>query len=127
MGAFITMTVATTALGIARRYHQAWTSERFAEAALCLSESLQVEVPINSYPTKGAFLDAVRRTRAMTSKVEILAEFGNDNEALILYDMALPFGTMRVAEYFGATDGRICVIRHVHDTAAIRAAAAASR
>lgn len=127
MGAFITMTVATTALGIARTYHQAWTSERFADAARCLSESLHVEGPINSYPTKDAFLEAVRRTRAMTSKVEILAEFGNDNEALILYDMALPFGPMRVAEYFAAADGRICVIRHVHDTAAIRDAAAASR
>jgi hypothetical protein len=116
------MTVETRALALARAYHRAWTSERFADAGKCLSDELQVEVPINSYATKAAFLDGVRRTRAMTSKVDILADFGNDDEALILYDMTLPFGQIRIAEYFAVKDGRIGLIRHIHDTAAIRAA-----
>jgi hypothetical protein len=65
---------------------------------------------------------AVRRTGAMVSAVDVLAGFNAQGEALLLYDMALPIGTLRVAEHFLVTDGRIMQIRQIHDTAALRAA-----
>jgi hypothetical protein len=77
------MSVETKALSVARAYHRAWNSKEFEEAGTYLSEGLQVEVPINSYPTKGSFIEAVRRTREMTSKVEVLAEFGSDGGARV--------------------------------------------
>lgn len=48
--------------------------------------------------------------------IEILSELGGDGEALLLYDMQLPFGIMRVAEHFSVSDGRIDRIRQIHDT-----------
>lgn len=113
------------ALSVARAYHLAWTGGRFEEAAGYLAENLTVEVPINSYPTKASFIQAVRFTREMVSGIEVLSELGGDGEALVLYDMALPFGIMRVAEHFSVSDGRINRIRQIHDTHALRAAAAA--
>ncbi len=112
------------ALNVARAYHRAWTGGSFEEAAGYLADDLTVEVPINSYPTKASFVEAVRFTRDMTSGIELLSELGGDGEALMLYDMLLPFGAMRVAEHFSVSDGRIDRIRQVHDTHAIRAAAA---
>ncbi len=111
-----------TALGVARSYHRAWTSGEYEAAGGCLADQITLEVPINSYSTKEDFLQAVRRTREMTSRLELLAEFGNENDALLLYDMTLPFGVMRVAEHFTVSDGQITRIRQVHDTAVIRAA-----
>ncbi len=111
-----------TALAMARNYHRAWTGREYEVAGRLLADGLSLEVPINSYPTKADFLQAVRKTREMTSKLELLSEFGNENDALLLYDMTLPFGVLRVAEHFTIADGRITRIRQVHDTAAIRAA-----
>jgi hypothetical protein len=113
------------ALSVARAYHRAWTGESFEEAAGYLAENLAVEVPINSYPAKPSFMQAVRLTREMVSRIEVLSELGGDGEALLLYDMVLPFGTMRVAEHFSVSYGRISRIRQIHDTHALRAAAAA--
>lgn len=111
------------ALTLARAYHGAWTSEEFEEAGRYLAEDLETEVPLNTYGSKGDWLDAVRRTRQVASKVELLAEFGSDDQALLLYDLLLdPIGDLRVAEHFMVAGGRIVKIRHVHDTAALRAA-----
>lgn len=111
------------ALSVARAYHQAWTRSDFQEADGYLSEDLETDVPINTYRSKSDWLDAVRGTRQIASRVHVLAEFGNDDEALLLYDMLLdPIGDLRVAEHFVVAEGRIVKIRHVHDTAALRAA-----
>jgi len=111
------------ALRVARGYHQAWTSSDFEEADGYLSEDLETDVPINTYRSKSDWLDAVRGTRQVASRVHVLAEFGTDDEALLLYDMQLdPIGDLRVAEHFVVAEGRIVKIRHVHDTAALRAA-----
>lgn len=120
------METESKALRIARTYHRAWSEERFGEAAGCLADHLAIEVPINSYATKAEFIRAVERTRTMAAEVRVLAELGDDREAFLLYDMALPFGLMRVAEHFTVTGDHISRIRQIHDTAAIRAAMAAS-
>jgi hypothetical protein len=110
------------ALAVARAYHRAWTAGNIDEAGRRLSDGLIVEVPINDYPTKADFLRAVESTRKMTSKVDVLAEFGNTGEALLMYDMVLPITRLRVAEHFLVADGLITRIRQIHDTAALRAA-----
>jgi hypothetical protein len=115
-----------SALMLARAYHGAWTGGRIEEAGEYLADDLSVEVPINAYPTKVSFVEAVGFTQNMASDVKVLSEFGSDDEALILYDMSLPFGVMRVAEHFTVSRGKINRIRQIHDTHALRAAAAAA-
>ncbi len=116
------MAVTSAALAVARSYHRAWTNGDLEAAGAQLADDLAIEVPINAYAMKQDFLRAVGSTRQMTSKLELLAEFGDDAEALLLYDLTLPFGVMRVAEHFTVRDGRITRIRQIHDTAAVRAA-----
>src|SRR6185503_4691074 len=87
-------------LAVVRGYHRAWNEGRFEDASRYLDERLKIEVPINDYPTKASFVTAVERTHAMTSRVAMLAELGGPEDAMLLYDMTLPFGTMRVAEHF---------------------------
>ena len=110
------------ALAVARGYHDAWQRRDYDAAWQLLSDGLTVEVPVNSYDSTAAFAEAARRTREMAAAVTPLAEFGNDTEAVLLYDLALPIGDLRIAEYFRVSDGRITQITHIHDTAALRAA-----
>lgn len=113
-----------SALAVARAYHDAWQRRDYQAAWQFLSDGLTVEVPINSYDSKAAFAEAARRTREMTAAVKPLAAFGHEGEAVLIYDLTLPIGELRIAEYFGVSDGRITQIRHIHDTAALRAAGA---
>ena len=113
----------TSALAVARAYHDAWQRRDYEAAWRLLDEDLTVEVPINSYPSTATFAEAAQRTREMAVAVTPIAEFGRGREAVLIYDMTLPIGHLRIAEYFAVSDSRIARIMHIHDTAALRAAA----
>jgi hypothetical protein len=100
-------------LSIARAYHRGWTTKNFDEAIGLLSGELKVEVPINNYPTRESFAKAVAAFGSMTTHVALLAEFGHDDQAMLLYDMDVEgLGRMRVAEHFTIGDGQITRFRY---------------
>lgn len=104
-------------------YHRGWTSRRFEESIRLLAPGLRVEVPINDYPTRESFAQALVGFGAMVDRVELLAEFAHGDEAMLLYDMDVQgLGRMRVAEHFTVKAGKIARLRQIHDTAAVRAA-----
>jgi ketosteroid isomerase-like protein len=112
-----------TADSIARSYHDAWTKRDFDRAAALLADDLEVEVPINEYPTPEAFAAALRSFGSLATKVELLSQMSAGDEAMLLYDMEVEgLGRMRVAEHFTVAGGRIARLRQIHDTAALRAA-----
>ena len=114
---------ADATLAVVRRYHRAWTSGRFDEAGSCLGADLETDVPLNTYATTDDFVRALSGFGRLVERVDLLAELAQDDEAVLLYDMAVgPIGTIRIAEHFTVGGGRITRIRHVHDTAALRAA-----
>lgn len=117
------MATTDATLAVVRAYHRAWASKNFDEAVRLLAPGLRVEVPINDYPTKESFADALTGFGGFVRRVNLLAEFATGNEAMLLYDMEVErLGTLRVAEHFTVVDGRIARIRQIHDTAPVRAA-----
>jgi hypothetical protein len=50
-------------LSVVRAYHRAWTSKNFDEAVRLLAPNLEVEVPINDYPTTESFSRSSGRLR----------------------------------------------------------------
>jgi len=110
------------ARSVAHAYFQHWTEGRFDAAAALLDPALVVEVPINDYPTRGAFAQALSKFGSMVERAELLSELGGDGEALQLYDLQVrALGRLRVAEHFTIRDGKIVRVRQVHDTVAVRA------
>lgn len=110
-------------LAVVRAYHEAWTGENLNRAIELLSPALEVEVPINDYPTKESFAEALAGFSNLVNRVELLSEMSSGNEAMLLYDLeAEQLGTMRVVEHFTVVDGTITRLRQVHDTAPVHAA-----
>ncbi len=110
-------------LTIVRRYHRGWSSRDFETAIDQLAATLEVEVPINSYPTREAFAQALRGFGALVNQVDLLSEMATHNEAMLLYDLhADALGSLRVAEHFTLANGQIVRLRQIHDTAPVRAA-----
>lgn len=111
------------ALAVARAYHAAWTAGDVGEACRYLAPDLHTDVPINTYAGRDDFAAAVAAFGGLAERVELLAEFGAQDQALLLYDMhTRPWGRFRVAEQFTVSDGLIRGIRHVHDTAVLQGA-----
>jgi hypothetical protein len=111
----------TDALSVVRAYHRAWTSREFAAAAAWLADELVVEVPINEYPTKESFAEALTDFGGLVTSVELLSEMSDGAEAMQLYDMQVDgLGPMRIVEHFTVCDGQIVRLRQIHDTAILR-------
>ena len=111
------------ALAVVRAYHESWTSGRFDHAADLLASELEVQVPINDYPTAESFADALEAFGSIVERVDLLSEMSAGNEAMLLYDMDVQgLGKLRIAEHFTVADGKIARIRQIHDTATLKAA-----
>lgn len=111
------------ALNIAREYFRAWNSKNFEKAADLLSDAASFDMPINHYDRKEAFVQALEFTANAASEVNLLAEFGDDQEAILLYEFNFePVGKFRIAEHFKIENDKIVLIRHIHDTHALRQA-----
>jgi ketosteroid isomerase-like protein len=109
------------ALEIVRRYHRGWTRRNYREAIELLAPNLIVEVPINEYPTKESFADALRNFGELVTDLDLLSELSAGNEAMLLYDMQVAqLGPLRVVEHFTVADGQITRLRQIHDTAPVR-------
>jgi uncharacterized protein YndB with AHSA1/START domain/ketosteroid isomerase-like protein len=118
-----TDTEASEVQQVVHAYHRAWTTGEFDRAASLLSPSLEVEVPINAYPTREAFADALGEFGSRVDSVTVLSEMQSGDEAMVLYDMeVVGIGELRVVEHFTVSDGVIVRLRQIHDTAAIREA-----
>jgi hypothetical protein len=114
---------APTTLEVARRYHNAWTRKNFKQAGRYLAADLETDVPLNTYADAAEFLTGLTGFGQFVNGVDLLAEFGNTDEAMLLYDVDIEaIGRLRVAERFTVIDSQITRIQHVHDTAALRAA-----
>ncbi len=108
---------------VVRGYHRAWTTGEFDRAASLLSPFLEVEVPINTYPNREAFADALGEFGSRVDSVTVLSEMQSGDEAMLLYDMeVVGLGELRVVEHFTVSDGVIVRLRQIHDTAVIREA-----
>lgn len=112
---------------LVRRYHDAWTSGAFDQAIACLAADVKVEVPIHEYPTRESFGEALARFGAAVEQVDLLTFCANGCDVVLVYDMRVRgLGSLRVAEHFTVREGRIALLRQVHDTAPIRAWLSAS-
>jgi hypothetical protein len=111
-------------LEVARSYHRAWTTTKdFSAASNLLAESLETDLPVNTYAGKSAFVGAIRGFGESVSSVQLLSACAGPGEAVLIYELVMDrIGPLRIAEQFTVVEGKITFIRQVHDTATMRAA-----
>jgi hypothetical protein len=93
------------------------------ELARCvLDDLLDVQGSIDTFRSADTFIAAVQAFRGMLSGTRLLKEFYCPSGAMLLYDCITdsPAGTIRFAEYFGVSAGKISEIRLVFDATLLR-------
>ncbi|MFE3442388.1 nuclear transport factor 2 family protein [Nocardia sp. NPDC059180] len=117
----------SSALQTALAYHRAWTSHDFERASSFLAADLVCAAPsgqITGLADFRAFMEPF--SQIMTSS-QLLAAFGDDDTALLMYDTTtIPVPHAPAAELYTVVDGQITHVRIIFDRAPFDAARAAA-
>jgi ketosteroid isomerase-like protein len=102
---------------IAVAYLEAFGRQDMTTAAGYIADDITFESPRVTLAGAQPYLAAVGEFAQAVLSVEIIAAFGDDERALVLYDMKTgPFGTIRAADYFQVRAGKITSEVLVFDT-----------
>jgi len=99
----------STALQIASAFLDAWTAGDFEKAGHYLADGFVFDGPIARYRSAREFLAGSRAfVEKITPAWTKVSAFGDDGEALILYDLHLLTGAaMRIADRYTVSGGKI--------------------
>ncbi|HEX8037454.1 MAG TPA: nuclear transport factor 2 family protein [Ktedonobacterales bacterium] len=113
-----------TPLAIGLAFTQAWTSHDMDTAASYVAHDIVFDGPMNHTTGDKAYMEALTRFASTVTGLKILAAFGDDQQALIMYEVTTtPFGPIPSAELLTIKDGKIQADRLIFDTSKMRNAA----
>jgi ketosteroid isomerase-like protein len=111
------MTEKLSPVEIAVAYLEAFGRQDLATAAGYIADDIVFESPRVTLTGAKAYLAAVGEFAQAVASVEIIAALGDDERAMVMYDMKTgPFGTIRAADSFAVRDGKITCDLLVFDT-----------
>jgi hypothetical protein len=119
------MNQGSTPVALARAFTKAWTSHDLETAATFLANDVTFDGPLNHSTGKDAYVQGLAAFARAVTGATILAAFGDDTRALIMYDVTGPFGNLTGAELLSFRDGKIHSDRLTFDTYPVRQAAVA--
>ena len=107
-------------------FTQAWTGHDMPGAASFVAENVVYDGPVNHLTGAGAYLQALDRFAQAVTGLDIVAAFGDDEQAVIMYQVSTgSFGTLACGERVTVREGKIETDLLAFDTFAIRTAQAA--
>lgn len=113
-----------TPLAIGLAFTQAWTSHDMDTAAGYIAKDVVFDGPMNHLTGDKAYMEVLARFASTVTGLKILAAFGDDQQALIMYEVTTaPFGPIPSAELLTIKDGKIQADRLIFDASKLRQAA----
>lgn len=110
------MTATSTALETALAYYRTWTGGDFDKAMIHVADDVVCESPFGRFEGAAAFREFFGPFAERLISASLIAEFGDEESALIMYDTKTPLVASGVAaEHMTVRDGRITRIRMVFD------------
>jgi len=111
------------ALQVALSYYQAWTSKDITTAMSLLAEDVVCDAPAGRIEGVQAYRQFLRPFAQMLVRTELLAAFGDDTKAVLMYDTCTPpVASGPGAECLTVRDGKIVYNRFIFDRLPFEAA-----
>ncbi len=105
-----------TALDIARRYFEAWSGGDFDRAMSFVDPDITCHAPAGPVVGADAFLDFMGPFAGMVQSAGLVAAYGDEATALLVYDTSTPVvADAPGAEWHHVVDGRIREMRIIFD------------
>lgn len=106
---------------LAVTYFEAWTTDCDA-ARLLMADDMTFEGSMNTYRGADAVLAPLKKFASMMKSARLLKVATEGDEAFMLYDVEMPFGTLRTAEWVQFEKGKVKKTVLTYDTAELRKA-----
>ncbi|MFG1605948.1 hypothetical protein [Actinoplanes sp. NPDC049265] len=100
-------------------YTDSWTRDDRDGVRRVLAPDVEVEWNLDAPVDDEELVQTLHRIAVFADGVTVVAKAGRADGAAVVYDLAAPFGTARVAEFLTVEAGRITRIRQVYDVVAI--------
>lgn len=115
--------ITSKALKTALAYHEAWTGHDFDGAMTFIADDIVCHAPAGRIEGAGAFRAFMEPFSQIVTRSELLAAFGDDQVALLMYDTdTRPVPNAPGAERLTVVDGRITELRIIFDRTPFTAA-----
>ena len=101
------MATETTPVALARSFTQAWTSHDMESAAGYLAADVVFDGPASHSVGADAYLKGLQAFASTVSTMKLLAALGDVSQALIMYEVTTPAGTLTCAEHLTFSGSKI--------------------
>lgn len=118
------MNPSSTPAALARDFTTAWTGHDMATAATYAADDATFDSPIFHLVGKRAYLDALEAFARTVTDARILAAFGDESQALIMYEAVVGGRILTCNELLTFRDGK--VVTHVGTAGVLKVRQAAS-
>lgn len=110
------MSALSQPIEIALAYHHAWTAGEMDLALRFVAEDVVCDAPPGRLTGKGTLRAFMEPFAATLTSSEVLAAYGDESGAVIMYDTASPaVASAPAAELYDVRDGHITKVRIVFD------------
>ena len=100
-------------------YARSWIGDDRSAVRRLLAPDAEVEWNLDAPLDDEELIQTLHRIAVFADSVTVVATVRAPDGAALVYDLAAPFGTARMAEFLAVEGGRITEIRHVYDVTAI--------
>ena len=100
-------------------YTGSWISDDRDGVRKVLAPGVEVDWNLDAPVDEEELVQTLHRVAVFADSVTVISRVRGADGAALVYDLAAPFGTARVAEFLTVAGGRITEIRQVYDVVAI--------
>ena len=98
---------------------RSWISDDRAAVRRLLAPDVEVEWNLDAPVDDEELVQTQHRIAVFADSVTIVSQVCTGDSAALVYDLAAPVGTARMAEFLAVEGGRITEVRQVYDVTAI--------
>jgi ketosteroid isomerase-like protein len=100
-------------------YTDSWISDDRDGVRRVLAPDAEIDWNLDAPVDDEELVRTLHRIAAFADSVTVVSRVHGADGAALVYDLAAPFGTARLAEFLTVRDGRISQVRQVYDVVAI--------
>jgi len=100
-------------------YTASWINDDPDGVRRILAPDAAIEWNLNAPVDDEELVQTLHRIAVFADSVTVVSRTSSSDGSMIVYDLAAPFGTARVAEFLSVADGKITQVRQVYDVVAI--------
>jgi hypothetical protein len=105
-------------MDVAGFWTRSWTNDDRIAVRRLLASDVEVEWNLDAAVDDEELVRILHKIAVFADSVSVVGRTRADDGAALVYELVAPFGSARMIEFLGVTEGRITEVRQVYDVTA---------